>query len=182
MKKYLTIVFVLFLISFASAIKFGISPEKIILNGENNELICANFTLIGDSNLIYEGEIKFSEREAKELADYKLNAEEIGLKIIYDKQTFKGPKKICVVGKDSKYYGAITYKIAGTNYGVGTWLEINIGNENLFIRAKSITGSAIKRIDNSEQIGLATIFISLFILLIFIIKGYRNKILSSPSK
>jgi hypothetical protein len=181
MKKYLAVILFLLLISFTSAIKFGIGPDKIVLSGENNELICANFTILGDNNLIFNGTIKFSERETKELTDYQLSAEDLSLKVIYDRQTFVGQKQICVIGKNVKYSGALTYNIVGTNYGIGTWLEINIGNENVLIKAKSITGNAIKNFDNSEQIGLGVIFISLLILFMFSIKNYnqRKKLISS---
>lgn len=175
MKKYLAIILFLFVISFSSAIKFGVSPDKILLEGNNNELICSNFTLLGDTNLIFNGDILFSERETKELTDYNLSVEEISLKVFYDKQTFSGEKQICVIGKNSKYYGALTYKVVGTNYGIGTWVEINIGEENFFIRTEAITGNAIKALDNSEQMGLVAIFLSLLVLFIFAIKNYYKK-------
>ena len=181
MKKYSIIILFVLVISFASAIKFGISPDKVVLKGESDDLICANITILGDRNLIFEGDIRLSEVETKNLADYKLTPEEANLKVLYDKETFKGEKQICISGKNMKYYGALTYKIVGTNYGVGTWLEIDIGNENRFMKTFSITGNAIRRVDNSEQMGLGAIFVSLLILAIFAFKSYnqRKKLISS---
>ncbi|VVB80591.1 Uncharacterised protein [uncultured archaeon] len=171
MKKILFLIVLFFLtISFCSAFRFGISPDKIMISGKPNELICKNYSLLGDMNLLFSGELKFSKRESKNINDYTLSGEELGLQVIYERETFGGDKQICFLGKEGKYYGALMYRINGTSYAVGTWIDYDVESNEL----PYLTGKVISSIRENNY-DLWFILLSLLTLLIFVVISLFRK-------
>ncbi len=186
-KNILKIIFGISLIVFflqnISALSFGISPEKIEISGKINEEICGNFSLIGDENLIFVGEVKWAEENIKNILNYNISSQDIGITASYPQQTKQGKYTLCIKGnKEGEYYGALFYKIEGTSYGVGTWINVYLEREEPKLekevkRVISLTGKVIgEKIGNSkEKIYLFQIIFLIFLLIVLFILSKKTK-------
>lgn len=186
-KKYLFLFFLILISStfFVNAEKISISPLRMTIDKLPSGTEKCEYLFINPdekTNL----EIAWAKEYSTNPLDYTLSSEEeyIDYEIV---QVEEGKYSICLTptyGGD--YYGII--KITPENSILGICAQIKltvIGDKKTvlttFTKTISLTGNAIKKIDNSKQIGLATIFISLLILLLFTIKKYQNKKLLSSS-
>jgi len=129
MKFIFMVVGILILVSQTNvvALTFGIAPERMTFEGIVGEEICREFSLIGDEELIFEGAVKWSEEETRRISDYKIESGEFGLEANYPRRIGNGTQMLCIIGNhEGKYYGALFYNIEGTNYGVGTWINLEL--------------------------------------------------------
>ena len=133
MKSLLILIVLLFLVSFVSATKLGISPGNLIFNGSANEKICKNITINTDYNGILIGESKWIEKAGKkrDIKDYNLNSDDLNINIEFPERiniTENIVKvEVCITTKKpGKYNGGILYKTADSYAGVGSWIEADI--------------------------------------------------------
>ena len=165
-----------------SAIEFGISPEAINLDGNTGENICGNFSLIGDSKIVFNGSIAWSETNTKTISDYSLSSGSMSLKAAFPQEAGPGRYMLCVTGsKPGRYYGALFYKVESMSYGIGTWIYLNI-NGNEVDNYNYFTGSAIE--DDLSRNGnslnyyiilfmMVSLLIELAVLLMILMKGNK---------
>ena len=123
----------IFLINFVCANEIGISPAKIDFSGKIGDVICKEITLFTQDKEVLSGGDRWSAKDSRELGDYNLRADELGIEIDYIKSIeFKGSQnvEVCIQGLESGvYYGALIYQVDSA--GVGTWIKVNIsGDEN----------------------------------------------------
>jgi hypothetical protein len=125
------LVLFILLISFSSAI--GLSHEKITFEGNADENICEE-VIISTNDLVFLEDRWLSEDSInkRDLKDYDLKISELDLEITYENPIYvNGSRnvKICIKGKEGIYNGIILFTEINGNGGIGTWLEIYIGNE-----------------------------------------------------
>ena len=189
---FLCIFLIVLFLQNASSLDFGISPEKIQIKGKINEDICSNFSLIGEENLVFTGEITWANEETKTLAEYTFSSEEKNLEAVYPEQTKKGEYTFCIKGSnEGNYSGALLYKIENTSYGVGTWISVYLekqDSENENETITPLTGKAIEeKINNSEKeiylLELSTLILLVIFLFILLNKISKKRInTGSPHK
>lgn len=161
-------------ISFYSATDFGISPGIIKFSEKQNEVQCQNFTIIGGNWDIFNGNVKWSNTNSKDISDYKLSSKELNLNVTIPLETQAGQHKICISSEEAgNYYGALMYKLNNSSYGIGTWIELKVEGTNPIQNILSLTGSTIKQI-NSQKAFLFTPILFL-IILIFLLKKLKRK-------
>lgn len=161
--------------SFCSAVDFGISPGTIKLSEKQNEIICGNFTLIGDSENIFEGNVKWSKENTRNINSYTIPSEKLKIDATIPSGIKPGIYQICVSSQNGgNYYGALTYKLNNSSYGIGTWIELKVEGGNSVGELLSLTGNAIKEID-LQKIFLFTPILLLIILILLLRKLKRNK-------
>ncbi|VVB83411.1 Uncharacterised protein [uncultured archaeon] len=164
-------ILIIFLISFCSAVDFGISPGTIKISEKINEVVCKNFTLIGEGNNIFNGEIKWSNENSRNILDYKISSDKLKINIEIPSGIKAGTYQICISAeKGGDYYGALMYKLNNSSYGIGTWIELNAESGNFF----SMTGSAINNFDYGK-IFLFSPILLLIILFLLLRKLKRKK-------
>jgi len=157
--------FILFLfISFCSAVDFGISPGTIKLSIKQNEIVCENFTLIGNEENVFNGEVKWSRENSRNINQYNLPSEELKISAEIPLKIKAGEYQICVSAKNSgNYYGALMYKLDNSSYGIGTWIELEVKENNSIKTILSLTGNVI------NDTGIEKIFLFTPVLLIIIL-------------
>jgi len=170
----------IFSASVVQSISFGISPEKILFSGKIGERICREFSLIGE-NFIFSGEIKWALKDSRNIEEYKLNSENLKLEAEFPKSVSAGNYEVCIKGKESgKYYGALFYRIEGTSYGIGTWVNLDISENEKNSKTPVLTGMFIRDsekenslLKNALYIMNVITFLSLVFLLLVLLR--KNK-------
>jgi hypothetical protein len=173
--KYLYIFLLLIiLINFSSSKELGMSPGIIDLEIRTGELVCKNFTILGD-NTTFSGEIKWSETNSKEIEDYNLDLEDI--KTYFPEKTKPGEKEICFETKEpGKYFGVLKYRLENNSYGIAIWVELSVeekGESKINLLQGEIIDNLRKNINDSNILVplLTIIFLLLMGILIFLIKS-----------
>ncbi|HRZ85575.1 MAG TPA: hypothetical protein P5277_02235 [Candidatus Paceibacterota bacterium] len=154
------------------AIRLGLSPGTIELNGKSGEKICKELMVTTDqNNLILYGEDNWTEsKNSKDLKDYTKNSGNLKIKIEYPKTVVINSSgkniSLCITGeKSGKYKGIILYK-AVTGVGVATWINLNLDNDGDG-GILSVTGNAIK--DNFLENALWPLLLSSFVSIIALV-------------
>jgi len=161
-------------LSFCSALDFGISPGIIKLSEKQNEIQCQNFTIIGGNEDIFNGDIKWSNENSKDISDYKLSPKELNINSTIPSGIKAGKYQICISSeKAGNYYGALMYKINNSSYGIGTWIELKVEGNNPLQNILSLTGNTIKEI-SYQKIFLFTPILLLAVL-IFLLRKLKRK-------
>ena len=93
MKKL--IIFLVILIPFVSALNIGMTPDRILLETQQNKEICADFSLIGDKSLVFLGEVRWSEKPGTNINNYFLLGKEVGVQEKYPERVESGRYQIC---------------------------------------------------------------------------------------
>ena len=164
--KFIYIVFIIISISFAYSLEIGISPSDIYLEAEVNKFICRNFSLTGESGNIFIGDLKWSEKESKNLVDFNLPSEKEKIILTFPNITFSGNNSICFKAeKGGIYYGALLYRVQGSIFGIGAWIKLLVKDNNFDLIG--MTGRVIKK-EESVGFNLNLILVFIFLLLIFI--------------
>lgn len=170
----ISLLFFILLLSFCSALTLGISPEKIKLSGEINKEICGNFSIIGNENSLFLGEVRWSMENSKDINRYVVSSQEIKINAFFPKEASSGKYQICLSSeKAEEYYGILMYKLKDSSYGIGTWIELNIKQEKSVQNILLVTGKIIHS-NNLEKIFLFTPFLFLVVLILLLIK-LKNK-------
>lgn len=180
--------FIILLTTSVSSLEFGISPSEMYLEGEIDENICRNFTLIGDERN-FSGELKLSETETRNVESYNLHSGDFRIVAEYPKETNSGKQEICIKGlEEGEYYGALLYKVSETSYGVGMWITLNTQDGKTIQETKSerkslfSTGRFVQ--DTSQNINqeFLLILLFLFVVLIFVLGYFIGVYLSKKPK
>jgi hypothetical protein len=167
--SYLIILILFF--SFVSSSILGVSPDKLVFNENQNEKICMNFSLLGDSGSIFYGAIKWSEEKSRDISKYTLSSEQVNVYPDFPKQIPAGRYQICISSEDSKNkYGILSYKLENSSYAIGIWVEVN-ATKNNFNPILSLTGNAVKE----NSFGKLFIFSPLLFLIVLVFLLIRLK-------
>ena len=170
---FLIFILIIFSFSFLSAYTFGISPGTIKLSEKINEVACKNFTLLGDNASFFNGEIKWSHENSRNILDYTITSDKLKINSQLPLEIKPGTYSICISSETAgNYYGALKYKLDNSSYGVGTWIELDVGEEHLSPNVLSATGDAIQQL-NIQKVFLFSpiIFLVILFLLMKKIKG-----------
>jgi hypothetical protein len=172
MKIILPIFIFLLLILFplCSAADFGISPGIIKFSEKQNEVQCQNFTIIGGNWDVFNGNVKWSSTNSKDISDYKLSSNELKINATIPSGIQAGQHQVCISSeKAGNYYGALMYKLNNSSYGIGTWIELKVEGENPIQNILSLTGNTIKGI-SLQKIFLFTPILFLIVLILLLRK------------
>jgi hypothetical protein len=146
----------------------GISPQKISINSSKGQAVCENFSLKGDKDIIFDGEIKWSYIKSEKISDYNISSEELEISSFYPTKINPGKYEICINAKNKgKYYGALLYSAEETSFGIGSWIELEISGVD---EKNYITGGAIGKESTILVSGLFIFFILLLALLVIIFR------------
>jgi hypothetical protein len=176
MKKIISILFLsLFIsISFCSAVDFGISPGIIKFSEKQNEINCQNFTIIGGDKDIFNGDVKWSNENSKDISDYNLFSKELNINVTLPSGIKAGQYQVCISSeKSGNYYGALMYKLNNSSYGIGTWIELKVEGNNPIQNILSLTGSTIKEMSYQKAFLFTPILF--FIILFFLLVKLKRK-------
>ena len=179
MKLFIFLVMLIFLISFVSANEIGISPSKIDFIGKAGDVICNNIELTTKDKEVLSGEDRWSAKDSKELKDYNMRADSLGIEIDYIKTIeFKGSQdvEVCLRALAGTYYGALIYQVDSA--GVGIWIKINIsdGGEKTKPGIVRLTGNAISDGGSGMlvfAVGEVIFLVVIFAVLIYIVRKRR---------
>jgi hypothetical protein len=173
-KLFSFFVLTIFLVSFFSAVDFGISPGIIKFSEKQNEMNCKNFTIIGGSENIFNGNVKWSNKNSKDISDYKLSSEELSINTTIPSGIKAGQYQICISsGRAGNYYGALMYKLDNSSYGIGNWIELKVEGNNPIQNIISLTGRTIKEINYQKAFLFTPIL--LLVVLFFLLKKLKRK-------
>ncbi len=112
------------MIGFVSSLSFGITPDRINLETQQSKEVCADVRLIGE-DLVFSGEIKWSEGSSKSINDYVINGEDLEISEKYPHRTGPGTYQICLESKEpGEFQGALKYKIEDSSYGIAIWINL----------------------------------------------------------
>ncbi len=183
MKKIFICSFILtiFLFSFVSSLKLGISPAYMDLSGEINEKICKNVSINSDReiNVTIEDKWFYGQTQSRNLKDYNLSAEGIGIKFFGDEKVSINQTdrlEICFLAeKTGDYYGIILFSSENNFATIGSWVKLEISGNKINSSPLILTGSAIKGIFSKPDnlVLISSIFVTL-ISLLFLSKILRN--------
>ena len=167
MPKFIFLFFMILMIlvilfsPFISSLKVGISPPKIELSGKPEQELCKEITVYSDKKITLEAEDLWTlVRDSKNLKDYNLSSEELGITTKYDKEiSVNSNKKVkfCAdTNKEDVYNGVLVYKSVENSAGVGIWIKLKTGKEQFNVEnvedsQNSITGNVIKTGDNEIE-------------------------------
>ncbi len=169
-------------LSFINAQDLQISPTYINFIGSTGEKICNEVSVFPSSNLVFSN--LWSLNDTKQLKDYVFLNEKLGIRVYYS--GFEDNKtNICIASsRAGKFYGAFLFRDQNSSMGIGTWVSVLIGGENLInTEQNNIQNSAALRItgnvigDNSPNnlfliLGLLpTLILALF--LIYLLRKLR---------
>lgn len=190
MKKRLICFFmlVIFLFSFVSSLELGLSPAYSNLNGKTNEKICQNFTINSDRkiNVIIESKWFDGKMQSKNLKDYNLSAEKVGISLFGNEKIFvnKTTKtEICFSSsKNGNYYGIILFSSENGYATIGSWIKLEIKNNQTALNKLSLTGNVIKNtfLKPDNLILAFSILITLLSLIVLFFLLKKLKIKRSP--
>lgn len=169
-------ILLIFLLPFCSAVTLGISPEKIDFSADENQKICCNFSVIGNNGGIFLGEIKWSKIDSGNIYDYNLSSESLGINASFPQEAAPGKYQLCLISKQSgNYYGILRYKLENSSYGVGTWIELHVSNNNFVKNLLSVTGNAIGGSLSVAGIWASSVVLLLAFLILLIIRTKKFK-------
>ena len=161
-------------ISFCSAMYIGISPGTIKLSEKQNEVVCANFTILGGNENFFNGNIKWSNENSRKINDYTTSSEKLKINATIPSGIKSGQYKICISSsKGGNYYGALMYKLNNSSYGIGTWIELKVENGDSIQNISSLTGDSIRGI-NIQKVFLFSPIL-LLIILFLLLKKLKSK-------
>lgn len=161
-------------LSFCSALNFGISPGIIKFSEKQNEVSCQNFTIIGENANVFNGNIKWNDKDSKDISDYTLSSEKLNINATIPSEIKSGKYQICISSeKAGNYYGALMYKLNNSSYGIGTWIELKVEGDNPIQNILSLTGDTIKEIPYQKAF-LFTPILFLIILIFLLVKLKRK--------
>lgn len=166
------------------ATELHVFPAKIELNGSVDEELCSKVKISSD----YEGNIivrtKWARKDTKNINDYYLDAESIGINEYFNKKlNIENTKEetFCLTAeKSGKYYGALLYNTENSYAGVGIWITVNIqGDEAIENKMDDkITGRVIKDSETDfdyKQVVYAFPTAVLFFGFLFLLRYYKRK-------
>ncbi len=161
-------------ISFCSAVDVGISPGAIKLSEKQNEMLCANFTIIGENENIFNGNIKWSNENSRKINDYIIPSEKLKINAAIPSGIKAGPHQICISSsRGGDYYGALMYKLNNSSYGIGTWIELKVEGGDSIQNVLSLTGESVKGTEIQKVFLFSPI---LFLIILFILlKKLKSK-------
>jgi hypothetical protein len=172
-KIFIYLILLIFLISFVSSVSFGVSPTKLVFNEKQNEEICKNFSVFMDEGRTFNGEIKWSNKKSREISDYTLSSQDVGLKILFPMQIKKGQYRICISAEnEGEKYGILSYKLENSSYAVGIWIEVNV-TKNSFNPIFLLTGKTVEG-NSAENFFIFTPLLLLIILIILLLNLKRK--------
>ncbi|MEK6826908.1 MAG: hypothetical protein AABX99_00290 [Nanoarchaeota archaeon] len=168
-------ILIIFFIPFCSAVDIGISPGTIKISEKAKEVVCKNFTLIGEENNIFNGDIKWSNENTRNINSYTIPSEKLKINSEIPSGIKAGTYSICISAeRGGNYYGALRYKLNNSSYGIGTWIELKVEGRNPVGEILSLTGNAVRELD-LQRIFLFTPILLLIILFLLLRKLKRNK-------
>lgn len=166
-----------------SAIQLGAKPSKIELIINPKETICTNLTLLSNyNNLQINIEDKWSDKETKNIADYKLSSNNVNIKIDYPKKIIfsnESQLNLCFKPEKSKLYYGVLILRTDNSAGLGIWLKINSLSQTQNQANSLITSQTIINSENFFKNGviipIAIITIILLLILVSLIKSFTKK-------
>ncbi len=130
-KYFFTVIILIFLLNIVHAVSMGISKSELDFYGNLGEKVCKKIYLYSNSETGLISEDKWSMGNSRKLSDYKYSSNDFNIIIEYPHNISIYEKKeinVCIIGnQDGRYYGVLIYK-QPKMIGVGTWLDITIGN------------------------------------------------------
>ena len=135
------IILFIFFISFCSSI--SLDHETLVFEGGVDKIICKNL-VISTNDLVFLEDRWLMENSTEErnLKEYKTKISELDLKITYENPLYvNGSRsvKICLQGKEEIYKGVILITEINGNGGIGSWLEVYIGDEFILKETESLS-------------------------------------------
>jgi len=171
----LFLIFLIILLPLSSATSLGVSPDNLKFSGKTNEVICKNFSILGDEKNVLSGEVRWSNKSSRNVNDYTLSSTELKISAIYPAKAKTGKYQICISAeKEGTYYGALLYKLENSSYGIGIWTDLEIKQNPSIKESLSITGGATNE-NNSFQNYLFFTPVLFIAILIFLLKRLKDK-------
>ncbi|OGJ13293.1 hypothetical protein A3K82_01925 [Candidatus Pacearchaeota archaeon RBG_19FT_COMBO_34_9] len=165
------------------SLELGISPAYLNLETRTGKEICENMTIYSDRNIDIIIKDRWTEAgKSRELKDYNLSAEDMGIKIIFPERIHvsankKENIKICFSGeKEGIFYGAVLFDSEGGYATIGSWISLNVteGEKKNFISLTGMTIGAKKSISYIMS-GLSVALLIVLIVLLLKLKNKRKK-------
>jgi hypothetical protein len=179
-KLFSTFFIIVLLIPFIFSSSLGISPTTIKFYEKQNEVICKNFSILGNEENILNGEIEWSRENNKDVSKYILSSNDLEINIDFPIKVKKGEYQICIYSeREGKTYGILTYKLENSSYAIGTWIELEVAKNNLQ-NVLPLTGDSIKNLDY-KKIFFLTPLLFIIILVFLLLKLKRNNIQRSKN-
>lgn len=176
--KFENIVLILILIlglHIVHAMDIGITPGSMVIHARQGKASCANFTLAEDGNSTFLGEMRWSNVASRNIKDYALNSSPKGINVSFDKTARPGKHEICITGTPGRHHGVLLYKLRGSHYGVGAWIEISSQEEQktgaIYLTGKTIKGD----IARTRALPALAALLLLALIAVTILIGSRNK-------
>ena len=169
----------------------GISKSELDFYGNLGEKVCKKIYLYSNSETVLISEDKWSMENSRKLSDYKYSSNYFNIIIEYPYNVSIDERKeinVCIIGnQDGRYYGILIYK-QPKMIGVGTWLDITIGNginpdkpinqsiKNNIISLIGFTINDENKVSiNQNILVLNLIFLTVILLLLLIVYLKRKK-------
>lgn len=162
--KILCLFAFILLIGEVKAFEFGASPGIINFELDEGARECRNISIIAGNKTLVEVNDFWSSGGDKDLENYNLKAEGLGVNIDYQKRIYadgRSSLNICASAlKSGNYHGLLTLSPIGKNVELGVWLDMKVGNagdtgKNDSLAAKLLTGDVV-----GGELGYNSIFLS----------------------
>lgn len=155
-----------FSFNFASSAGIKISPARSSLEMNAGEINCTTIWVYPDREMMIR--TRWSNGEAGNILQYKIDANKLGIKISFNK-TRNGEYLVCFESSNSGlFHGAILFSQENNDLGIGTWVDLNVRGRAYKDVLSSITANAIASVESKTDAWLFIIFFLLFIILIII--------------
>jgi len=146
-----------------------VSPPQLYLVGDVRDTLCENVTIANiESDIIVVDRWVSMGYDSRNLLEYIMSSENLGLNVSYDDDFFineKTKQLVCVNGaKSGLYYGVLLYMANGENSGVGIWVQVNLSeSENIELNREVMS----PQVDFSGALVVILIFLFCFLLVVF---------------
>jgi hypothetical protein len=168
----ITSICALFLISFSLALNFGVSPEKIEFLGKSNQMLCRNFSIFGDNQSVFQGNIRWSRNFSDSILDYNLTSSELKIDCNFPEVISPGKYEVCLSTKNIGIYnGILMYKLENSPYGIAIRIKLEINPSN---QISFLSGKEIQEI-NATPLSFILILSSIILAAIFCILIFKLK-------
>jgi hypothetical protein len=179
MKKIIILLVLILELNFLSSQTIGINPTEVNIETVIGGEICKSLTLKATGEIFAQDRWLKQGEKQKILSNYNLSSKDFDIEIKYNKIFRINEKErlnFCITPKKAgEFQGVLLYKVEGTNFGVGIWINLKVLEKNKM----SITGNTIKKnIFNFEEkslVGLGTCFILLSLTLAILLFKMKKK-------
>ncbi len=152
MKKIFLFFYFAFLFSLSFVSGIAVHPYNLNFEAIQGQEICKNISIENSGTLVFLDRWEKEGKASKELSNYLLSKEELGISLNYDLLNINSNSNLvslCISGKKyGNYNGVLLIRENSSLSGIGVWINVSIEKGNYL--SSIMTGSSVKNIEKTD--------------------------------